>query len=253
MHDLALDLTCALDPIAFARAAGVEPEPWQADVLVSPSRYILLNCARGAGKSTVASLVGLHTAIYRGPCLVLFMSASQDQSSELFRNTMAYYRNINPEGLVQDSAQRATLPNGSRLISLPASEKSARGYHGVACTIVDEAARVPDEMVAAIRPSSITVEDARFLALSTPHGRRGWWWEAWISEDPRWKRVRVTGDQITRFPPGRLEEERNDLGEWKYRQEFGCEFVDSETQFFSSQTIEKAFNPDVMPLWSAAA
>ena len=53
--------------------------------------------------------------------------------------------------MVNESATALTLANGSRVLSLPGSEATVRGY-AADFLIVDEAARVPDELLAGIRP-----------------------------------------------------------------------------------------------------
>lgn len=40
------------------------------------------------------------------------------------------------------------------------------------------------------------------------------------------------------------------MGEWQFRQEYLCEFVDTDEQFFASDLIEAALDPDLEPLWS---
>jgi hypothetical protein len=44
MVNLADDLKFALDRVSFARALGLEPDPWQDDLLRSISDRVLLNC-----------------------------------------------------------------------------------------------------------------------------------------------------------------------------------------------------------------
>jgi phage terminase large subunit-like protein len=46
---------------------------------------VLLNCSRGAGKSRVTSALALHTALFRRRSLVLLVSRSLRQATELFR------------------------------------------------------------------------------------------------------------------------------------------------------------------------
>jgi hypothetical protein len=67
-------LQLGTDPVAFSAALGIEPDPWQAAVLRSSSKRILLNCSRQAGKSTVASVLALHRAVYSPGSLVLLVS-----------------------------------------------------------------------------------------------------------------------------------------------------------------------------------
>ncbi len=64
--DMAGDLRCALDPVAFAaERLDFIPDAWQTKVLRSSGQNILLNCSRQAGKSTTTSIIALHTAFYQ--------------------------------------------------------------------------------------------------------------------------------------------------------------------------------------------
>src|SRR5262245_53788180 len=88
-HEL---LSVALDPSRILQAQGLAPDPWQRDVLASSSRYVLLNCSRGAGKSRVTSALALHTALFAPGSLVLLVSRSQRQSIELLRYVKQGFR-----------------------------------------------------------------------------------------------------------------------------------------------------------------
>jgi len=208
--DVALrkDLAAALDPVHFARRLGFEPDPWQAEVLRSPARRIILNCCRQSGKSTTAALLALHTALYRPPALVLLLSPSLRQSSELFRKVMHFYRRIARELPLAEaeSALRLELSNGSRIVSLPGKEATVRGFSKVELLICDEAARVGEELYQAVRPM-IAVSDGRLILLSTPFGKRGFFYREWAEGGPDWLRIKVTADHCPRISPEFLEEE----------------------------------------------
>lgn len=243
-RELAQDLTFALDPVRLAVAMGLDPDPWQVEFLRNPSKRILLNCSRQSGKSTITALLAAHTALYRPDSLVLLLSPTQRQSHELFRKAQDAYQSI-PTAIpvVQESALRLELSNGSRIISLPGKETTVRGFSGVVLLAVDEAARVPNELYYAIRPM-LAVSQGRLVALSTPFGTRGWWYEAWRSPEP-WERYEVPAGKCPRISPEFLEEERRTIGEWWFAQEYGCEFIDAETQPFSREDIERAFEEEV--------
>lgn len=242
--DLARDLAFALDPARLAAALALEPDPWQAEFLRNPSRRLLLNCSRQSGKSTVTALLAAHTALYQPDSLVLLLSPTQRQSHELFRKALDAYRAI-PTALpmTQESALRMELANGSRIVSLPGKETTVRGFSGVSLLAVDEAARVPDELYYAIRPM-LAVSQGRLVALSTPFGTRGWWYEAWRSPEA-WERYLVPAAQCPRISEEFLEEERRTMGQWWFAQEYDCEFLDAETQPFSREDIERAFEEEV--------
>lgn len=241
---LADDLAAALDPVVFARRAGIEPDPWQAKVLRSSASRILLNCSRQSGKSTVSSLLALHQATYGPNSLVLLLSPSLRQSAELFRTLAQTYARtgatVPPKA---ESSLRLELMNGSRIISLPASEATIRGYAGVDLLVIDEASRVESDLYASVRPMLAT-SNGRLVALSTPFGTRGWWYEAWRSDDD-WDRYEVPATMCPRIPAAFLEEERRNVGEWWFSQEYMCQFLDAQTQAFRRADIDRAFSEEV--------
>jgi hypothetical protein len=168
------------------------------------------------------------------------------QSAELFKKCLAVYHSVDhPVPSKSQTALTLTLENGSRIVSLPGQEANVRGYSGVRLLIVDEASRVPNDLYASARPM-LAVSGGRLLALSTPFGTRGWWYEAWVSgaREP-WERYEVPATQVPRISPEFLEEERRTLGEWWFEQEYMCRFLDAETQAFRREDIDRAFEEEV--------
>src|SRR5687768_6977833 len=153
MVSLAEDLKLALDRVSFARALGLEPDPWQRDLLHSTSDRVLLNCSRQSGKSTMSGVIALHKALYHPRSLILCLAPALRQSQELFGKIAGFYRDLGrpvaPQGERKLSLE---LENGSRIVTLPGSEKTVRGFSGAALLLVDEASRVDDELYYAIRP-----------------------------------------------------------------------------------------------------
>jgi len=249
---LSRDLRRAADPVALAEKIGMTPDDWQIKVLRSSSDRVLLNCCRQSGKSTTAGVLAVHAALYEPDSLVLLLAPAQRQSQELFKKVIATYRTVGrPVPAEQESALSLTLENGSRVVCLPGKESTVRGFSGVRLLVVDEAARVDDELIASVRPM-LAVSGGRLVAMSTPFGRRGWWWDAW-ENGQGWNRWRITAQQCPRISAEFLEEERRALGDWFFRQEYECEFVDTVDQIFTRDQIEAAFSPDVAPLFPTKA
>ena len=98
---------------------------------VQPARRTLLNASRQCGKCTVTGILAAHTALYDPGSLTLLLSPTQRQSHELFRKALDAYRSI-PTAIpiVQESALRLELANGSRIVSLPGKETTVRGFSG---------------------------------------------------------------------------------------------------------------------------
>ena len=143
------------------------------------------------------------------------------------------------------------LDNNSRIISLPGSEKSARGYTAD-LVVVDEASRCPDELFAAVRPMLATKADGRFIALSTPAGKRGFFYEQWTNGEG-WERVTVKAPDCPRISAEFLEQERQALGEMRYESEYLCIFHDAVMSVFNSDLIQQALDESFEPFLRRAA
>ncbi len=245
---LARDLGLALDPAGFMRELGLEPDPWQVELLTTQRRS-LCNLCRQAGKSTAAAVSALHTALYAPGSLVLLVSPSLRQSGELFRKVGGFYHQLTGvERPVQESVLRVEFTNGSRVVSLPGSEGTVRGYSAASLVIADEAARISDDLMAAIRPM-LAVTNGRLIAMSTPWGRRGWWHKEWALGGDNWKRFSLRAEDCPRISKEFLADEERALGPFLYRQEYLCEFLDDESSIFPTALIDAALTNEIEPLW----
>jgi hypothetical protein len=107
---------------------------------------------------------------------------------------------------------------------------------------------VPQALVDAIRPMLSTTA-GRLITLSTPWGRRGWWWAAWEQGGDAWERTKVTAYDCPRISRAWLEEERRQVPQLVFQSEYLGEFVDIQTQLFSTELILKAISEEVAPLF----
>ncbi len=247
-----LDLLRA-DPARILMEAAMAPDPWQASLLRSNSKRLLLLCSRQAGKSTAAAALALRAALLEAPALVLLLSPTLRQSGELFRDKVLRQYNAlgRPVAATQESALQISLANGSRIISLPGDEETIRGYSGVRLLVVDEASRVTDALYYAVRPM-LAVSQGRMVCLSTPFGKRGWFHDEWYREDD-WSRVKITADQCPRIPRTFLEEERRAIGERWFRQEYFCSFEEVIDAVFMYSDVMAAVDDNVPPLFGGTA
>lgn len=244
---LSHNLKAALDPALWCQEIlKLTPDPWQAEVLQSTSKRIILNCTRQSGKSTVTSALALHTALYRPGSLILCLSPTLRQSGELFHNIKRFYGDSPIIPARSESVLRLELENGSRIVSLPGKEQNVRGYASVSLLIVDEAARVPDDLYYSIRPM-LAVSGGRMIALSTPFGKRGWFYREWV-EGQSWERHTITALQCPRISREFLEEERRSMPDAWFRAEYMCEFTETSDSVFTFDQVAGAISNDVEPL-----
>ena len=236
------------DPADIFRAAKMTPDAWQQRLLRCRSSRLLLLCSRQSGKSQTAAALALREALLKPPALVLLLSPTQRQSGELFKDKVRrLYNGLGrPVACVQETALTMELANGSRIIALPGEEETIRGYSGVNLLVVDEAARVHDALYYSVRPM-LAVSRGSLVALSTPFGRRGWFYDEWIGGNP-WDRVMVTADQCPRITAEFLAEERAALGDHWFTQEYELIFRDVIDSLFRQEDIDAALASDVAPL-----
>jgi hypothetical protein len=262
-----------LDPGLILRLAGLDLDPWQLRVLASNAPRLALLCGRQVGKSTTAAAVALRAALLEAPALVLVTAPSERQSAEFLLKVKAFYSalrrprrlaggvrkasrlnaeeaNLDEAWLAlpertRESALQLHLANGSRIIGLPANPATIVGYSGVSLLVIDEAARVPDDLYRYCRPMLATSK-GRLLALTTPMGKRGWFFEAWES-GPAWEKISVKASECPRIPADFLAEERQALGPRWYRQEYECSFEDAMSALFAYEDLVAAIDPGVKP------
>ena len=236
------------DPATVMTAAGLTPDAWQKTATCSRSSRALWLCSRQSGKSTTAAALALREALVRPGALVLLLSRAGRQSAELFRKVKVLYAALGRPVPARATALELEFVNGARVVSLPGTADTVRCFSGVALLIVDEAARVPDDLYYAVRPM-LAVSRGRLLCLSSAWAKQGWFYDAWEAGEG-WERVKVTAPECPRISPEFLEEERQALGPRWFAMEYLCEFGDAVDAVFRSEDIERMFgNEDVKPLF----
>ncbi|HZU34506.1 MAG TPA: terminase family protein [Gemmataceae bacterium] len=216
-----------LPAVQVMRLLDLEPDPWQIEVLESSHPRMLLNCCRQAGKSTTVAILGLTAALYVKNTRVLLLSRSHRQSHELFRTLMSFWKRFELPPPRKKTEDEVEFANGSRIVSLPCREDTIRGFANVSLLIIDEAARVPDDIYGAVNPM-LAVSKGRLIALSTPCGKRGFFYNAWARGGATWQRIEIPAERIPRIGAEFLECQRVELGESWYRQEYCCSFESLE-------------------------
>jgi hypothetical protein len=242
-----------LTPLDVARHSGLEPDAWQRDVLNSDAQQIILLCSRQSGKSSTTAILATHRAVTVPGSLVLLLAPALRQSQELFRkvkHTYAALGDVAPA--VVENTLSLELGNGSRIVTLPGSEKTIRGFSAPDLVIEDEASRVPDELHQAVRPM-LAVSRGRLVLLSSHFGRRGHFHDFWERGGPDWLKVKITAYDVPRIDPAWLAAERAAIGDWWFEQEYLCVFKDAVDSFFRSEDIAAAFSDDVQPLFAEVA
>jgi hypothetical protein len=228
---------------------GFNPDESQAMILEAAacSPRIALNCNRQWGKSTIAAILAVHRLYMEAGTTVLIVAPSGRQSGETLRKVGMFLSVLGVSTCGDGVNERSlVLPNGSRVVSLPPVADTVRGFSDVSLVILDEAARVSDDVYLAIRPS-MAVAKGDIVLVSTPRGRRGFFYremtEVERADGEKWLRFTGPVTGCLRVPEEFLATERA-RGDAYYRQEYLCEFLETGIYLFDEALVNhmvKAF------------
>jgi hypothetical protein len=239
-----------LNPARWARRVlRFDPDSKQERVLNSKANRLLLNCTRQWGKSTTTAVKALHRALAHPDQLVLALSPSARQTGELMRKIETF---VKKAGIAPrsdgDNEMSLVFGNDSRIVGLPGTDGTIRGFSSVKLLIIDEASRVSEASYRAARPM-LAVGEGDLMLMSTPFGKRGFFYEEWVNGGAGWERIETPASECPRISAKFLAAERASLGDLWFRQEYCCEFIEAQDQLFSHDLIESAMDFDLEPIF----
>ena len=232
------------DPIDFALSLGFTPDPMQAEILRSTTHRGILNCSRQWGKSTVMAALALHHAATNPASLTLVVSPSARQSGEFLRKVEDFAVRINlPKRSDGRNDMSLRLPNEARIVALPASGDTIRGFSNVSLLLIDEAAYVPDPLFHSVL-AMLAASGGRLWLMSTPNGQRGFFYQTWTQAGPHWLKIAVPARDCPRIAPAFLDEVRTLLPPDIFSQEYECQFLAPVGALFEIHWLEGMFTDE---------
>jgi hypothetical protein len=256
------EIAYRIDPGTWVKELiAVEPADWQKEFLRAPrGASIAVLTARQVGKTTVAAWAIAHFMLHSPGGLNVVACPAQRQSAEAVRRVKEILIKVGAK-LKVDNVYGLELENGSRVLALPSSDDSVRGLTVDGWIVADEAARLPEDLFAALRPMRARRPQARFAMLSTAWGRTDPFWTIWDNGDPSWIRLKATADVCGLYSEEQLEQERRALGEIAFNREylgipggggvspFGWDMYERATQIHSPTVpLGAAFQPQQQPV-----
>jgi hypothetical protein len=229
------------------QALGFQPSPKQAEALDLDPQRMILNCARQWGKSTVIALKALHTAVFQPNKTIIVLSASEYQGGLLIQKVghNAASLGYQTRRLV---GRRFSLEfeNGSKILAISHNARTGVG-HTADVLIIDEAAHVKDDVVAAIMPT-LARTNGKVWMLSTPAGQEGLFYRIWHNDAGyKWVRIKATIEDTAYATPEFIEEQKI-LFPLHAKRDFYCEFMPPQGRMFSRELVEKMLDPTI-PAW----
>lgn len=237
---LAADFSAALDPaVLFRQAFGFEALPWQCGYLREDRPTVVLK-GRQVGASLSAAALAIHTVRYWSDVNAVIVSPSLKQSTEICTRARSGLRRLGLT-LAQDSTSTLRLANGSRILSLPGTARSVRGWTA-ALLILDEAAFIEHETFVAAR--ALVATGGRLVVQSTPADEWGDFHELVTGDDPDWARFTVRSDEVPTISPDFLAAERRAMSPDAYAREFECEFGKAGASLFTADRLADLILPE---------
>ena len=133
------------------------------------------------------------------------------------------------------------LANGSRILSLPGTARSVRGWTAK-LLILDEAAFISPETFTAAR--ALVATGGRLVVQSTPAIETGDFHELVTGDDTDWSRLVVRSDAVPTITPTLLEAERRAMSPDAYATEYECQFGKSGATLLTIEGIAALFGDD---------
>lgn len=272
------ELARSLSASYYLTSIGFKLFDWQRAVLDDPCKRICIDGARQGGKSTIMAGVCCHHAKYNPKSLSVILTPSLKQSNEdiiKIREFMDHDSEY-PKRIKDGGDGEIVLANKSRILVVTASDDAARGFSAPGIVLFDEASRIDDSVFKAVKPMLTGCKRSRIYEISTPNGKKGFFYGHFTGKSKRWSRYLVRGgydavvgpqgipiviptqfkpdtDQYKFFiSPRHLDEDEQmenlesiEYDIRNYNQEYGCEFVTAENQAFDQNLIDSLFGSSI--------
>lgn len=243
MSDL---LNPALDPGAFAEQVLNAPL-WghQLAFARSQAKYRVVNAGRQVGKSQVLAVTSLFEAATRANKFVLLLSAGEAASRRLLASAaqLASRSEFLRGSVLDESKSTIVLSNGSTIMSIPASERQARGW-SADVLVLDEAAFIGEDIFNAVEPVTIARPGSKIILASTPFSTDHFFYRLWqrgmTTPDARYESFHWPSSISPLISATDLEDLRQRTNPLIFNREYLAEFTDSQGALLTPEEISRA-------------
>jgi len=229
------------DPVVFAEAVlGFYAFPYQAELLRSKSKRVVACWARQTGKTTAIAVKVIHFAFTNAKTTTLIVSRGLRQSMIMFGaiENLVMTHPVLHKSVMKKTRTLIQLRNGSQIIALPCGSDGAslRG-HTADLVVMDEAAFMPEDVIASVIFPMLATTNGTAIMLSTPWGRDHIFYRSFKNRNYWSQHIRA--EECPRISKEFLEEQKRDIGELRYKMEYEAEFVEDANSFFKQDLIRE--------------
>ncbi|MGQ9470049.1 MAG: phage terminase large subunit [Nitrososphaerales archaeon] len=235
------------DPVLFAKhILNFQPFDYQEKILRDDSDRLAAICGRQIGKSTCSAIKLIHFAVSNPKTTSIIVSATLRQSLETFDKVRSFVEN----SVLRKSVKRATrtqiwFKNGSRIICLPSGRygSTLRGLT-VHFAVVDEAAFIYEEVITQVIFPMLMTTKGKIWMLTTPCDKDHITYKVFNSKD--WSVYHLPSSVSPLVTKEFLEEQRELIGEERFKQEYEGQFIDDSNAYFP-MTLIRSILEDYQP------
>jgi len=234
----------------------IQLDKWQQDILDAKGN-ILLCTGRQVGKTTIFAIKAAERMVSQPKCRIIVASLTEDQAHLIIVMILTHLERFHKKKIAKKrkapTKSSITLTNGSKVLARPVGNTgdAIRGFTGDVL-IPDEASRMPETMWTASKPTLLTTAGEIWMC-STPYGKQGYFYECFKNKNNRFKVFHVSSEEVIKnrriseswtkeqreAALEFLDDEKKDMSQLEYAQEYLGKFIDDLRQLFSDEIIFK--------------
>lgn len=219
------------------------------DRIINTYHRVLLNKSRKIG----ATEIGLRSVAkncfdrYVGHDIMIVAGNRQRQADRLLERFDKLFWNgftdLNGEKwnhsdiITKKASSSLEFFNGTTIHTFPAVPEALRGSENVICVLLDEAAHfklVDDRVIYDALEPNIANTEGDFICISTPNGRRGFFYDLWCEDNEYYKLAQpYTISYGLLLSESYIKSKKCDL-RIDFEQEFNCQFTTTQNAAFPS-------------------
>jgi len=236
----------------FKNIYGYTLEAWQikaTEYFLYDKRDIIIKVRRGGRKSTWMDLMCLHSAVTVPNTFAIITSIGEDQGKEHIKQIRRFLEQSPFTNMVvsPDTETEINFNNKSRILTIPQSASTRKGYHPTIKFVDELAAMDKSFYYEVVMPMGQTLRPpARTIICSTPKLTDNAFKDLWFGRG-NFIRIDVKTEDLPWISKEVLEQERDRMPEALFRQECLGEFVPDIDMPFKPDVIDFTFKNTPVP------
>jgi len=229
---------------------------WQREILEFNGN-LLLCTGRQVGKTTIFAIKSAEYLVSHPNAKIIVVSLTEDQAKLIIVMILDYLQKHHKDKIAKGTSKptqnKIIMKNKASVIARPVGNTgdAVRGFTGD-ILIIDEASRMAEYVFTSSKPTLLTTAGQIWMC-STPHGKKGYFYECFLNKNERFKVFHISSEEVINERPIStswtetqraesikfLQEEKKDMGQIQYGQEYLGLFLDELRQYFSDELIER--------------